>query len=74
MYYAWYHTDHMHFHATKLYGHLGHTQAQAMTAEKYLHGKGNDVYKLNLYPLSWRIILLLYLENNWRKLSLTATH
>lgn len=40
MYYAWYHTDHMHFHATKLYGHLGHMQAQAMTAEKYLHGKG----------------------------------
>uniref|UniRef100_A0A6A7G815 ERAD-associated E3 ubiquitin-protein ligase component HRD3A-like n=1 Tax=Hirondellea gigas TaxID=1518452 RepID=A0A6A7G815_9CRUS len=40
VYYAWYHTDHMHFNTIKLYGHYGHMQAQAITAEKYLHGKG----------------------------------
>ncbi|KAA0186168.1 hypothetical protein HAZT_HAZT004006 [Hyalella azteca] len=51
MYYGWYHTEHLHFHATKLYGHYGHPVAQAMTAEKYLHGKG--VEKNHTLAMEW---------------------
>ncbi|XP_050685930.1 uncharacterized protein LOC126992981 [Eriocheir sinensis] len=40
VYYAWFHSDHMHFHLTKAYAHLGHREAQATVGHKLLHGKG----------------------------------
>ncbi|KAG7156576.1 uncharacterized protein LOC121853656 [Homarus americanus] len=43
VYYAWYHSDHMHFHITKVYAHLGHKDAQASIGHKFLNGKGVEV-------------------------------
>ncbi|XP_063842456.1 protein sel-1 homolog 1-like isoform X2 [Scylla paramamosain] len=40
LYYAWFHSDHMHFHLVKAYAHLGHREAQATVGHKLLHGKG----------------------------------
>ncbi|KAK8396098.1 hypothetical protein O3P69_005302 [Scylla paramamosain] len=34
LYYAWFHSDHMHFHLVKAYAHLGHREAQATAAEQ----------------------------------------
>ena len=38
LYYAWFYTEHMHFHVTKAYAHLGYKDAQAVIGHKYLHG------------------------------------
>ncbi|XP_063611572.1 uncharacterized protein LOC134785217 [Penaeus indicus] len=51
LYYAWYHTDHMHFHITKAYAHLGHLDAQATVGHKLLMGKG--VEKNHTAAMEW---------------------
>ncbi|XP_045612217.2 uncharacterized protein [Procambarus clarkii] len=43
VYYAWYHGDHMHYHITKVYAHLGHREAQATVGHKLLNGKGVEM-------------------------------
>nr|XP_027232485.1 uncharacterized protein LOC113823951 [Penaeus vannamei] len=47
----WYHTDHMHFHITKAYAHLGHLDAQATVGHKLLMGKG--VEKNHTAAMEW---------------------
>ena len=37
--YGVYFTEHMHFHVTKGYAHLGYKDAQAIIGHKFLHGK-----------------------------------
>lgn len=39
VYYAWYHTDHMHLHLVKAYAHIGHKEAQATMGHKLLNGQ-----------------------------------
>lgn len=39
MYWALFHPDHLHFHMTKAYAHLGHKEAQATVGHKLLHGE-----------------------------------
>uniref|UniRef100_A0A1I8FF17 Sel1 repeat family protein n=1 Tax=Macrostomum lignano TaxID=282301 RepID=A0A1I8FF17_9PLAT len=39
-YYAYNHFDHLHFHVTKAYAHLGYEDAQHQVGQRYLHGKG----------------------------------
>ncbi|XP_014680682.1 PREDICTED: secretory immunoglobulin A-binding protein EsiB-like [Priapulus caudatus] len=39
-YYSYYHFDKVHFHVTKMYAHLGTPQAQHLTGQRYLQGKG----------------------------------
>lgn len=38
--YMYYYIDHLHFHVTKAYAHLGSSDAQHVLAHKYLQGKG----------------------------------
>lgn len=40
VYYSYYHFDHMHFHVTKAYAHMGFTEAEHIVGQRYLHGKG----------------------------------
>ncbi|PAA67981.1 hypothetical protein BOX15_Mlig026715g2 [Macrostomum lignano] len=39
-YYAYYYFDHLHFHVTKAYAHMGFKEAQHQIGQRYLHGKG----------------------------------
>lgn len=38
--YAYYYFDHLHFHVTHGYAHLGYSAAQHQVGQRYLHGKG----------------------------------
>ena len=40
--YMYYYIDHLHFHVTKAYAHMGSSDAQHVLAHKYLQGKGTD--------------------------------
>ncbi|KAK4301808.1 hypothetical protein Pmani_026075 [Petrolisthes manimaculis] len=51
VYYAWYHTDHMHFHLVKAYAHMGHSDAQATMGHKLLNGHG--VEKNRTAAMEW---------------------
>lgn len=51
IYYAWYHSDHMHFHVTKAYAQFGHKEAQATVGHKLLLGKG--VEKNHTAAMEW---------------------
>ncbi|XP_043239179.1 uncharacterized protein NMB1327-like [Amphibalanus amphitrite] len=39
-YWCYYHFDHFHFHVTRAYAHIGHTEAQHLIGQRYLHGRG----------------------------------
>ena len=38
--YMYYYIDHLHFHVTRAYAHLGSTDAQHLLGHKYLNGRG----------------------------------
>ncbi|KAH3775784.1 uncharacterized protein HI_1625-like [Dreissena polymorpha] len=40
--YAYFYFDHLHFHVTHAYAHLGYPSAQHQVGQRYLHGKGVD--------------------------------
>lgn len=40
--YCYYYFDHVHFHITHGYAHLGYADAQHQVGQRYLHGKGVD--------------------------------
>ncbi|XP_076372461.1 uncharacterized protein LOC143257538 [Tachypleus tridentatus] len=42
VYYAYFYFDHMHFHVTNLYAHIGHVHAQHAIGHKYLNGVGTE--------------------------------
>uniref|UniRef100_A0A1I8F7W6 Uncharacterized protein n=1 Tax=Macrostomum lignano TaxID=282301 RepID=A0A1I8F7W6_9PLAT len=44
-YYAYNHFDHLHFHVTKAYAHLGYEDAQHQVGQRYLHGKGVEQHR-----------------------------
>ena len=37
--YMYYYVDHLHFHVTRAYAHVGSAHAQHHLGQKYLHGK-----------------------------------
>ena len=42
--YAYFYFDHLHFHVTHGYAHLGFPQAQHQVGQRYLHGGSNTDY------------------------------
>lgn len=40
LYYSYFYFDHLHFHVTRIYAHIGHSHAQHAIGHKYLTGSG----------------------------------
>ncbi|XP_037078233.1 secretory immunoglobulin A-binding protein EsiB-like [Pollicipes pollicipes] len=50
-YWCYYYFDHFHFHVSRAYAHLGHTEAQHVLGQRYLHGRG--VEKDHEQAMAW---------------------
>jgi len=62
-FYAYFYFDHLHFHVTHAYAHLGYPSAQHQVGQRYLHGE-----KLATFRINYLMVLLFqsfYLSNHF---------